>query len=63
LFPKDYKFVGLIHDECQIAVRKDLADQVGEVCLRAAEKCVDDFKFKCPLKAEYKVGESWAMTH
>lgn len=60
---KDYYFLGWIHDEVQIAVRKGLESQVGETAVRMASKAGEAFQFRCPLTAEYRQGANWAETH
>jgi DNA polymerase I len=60
---KDYYFLGWIHDEVQIAVRKGIEEQVGETAVRMASRVGEDFSFRCPLAAEYRQGSNWAETH
>lgn len=60
---KDYFFLGWIHDEVQIAVRKGIEEQVGQTAVRMATKVGEDFSFRCPLAAEYRQGSNWAETH
>ena len=59
----DYFFLGWIHDEVQIAVRKGIEEQVGQAAVRMASKVGEDFSFRCPLAAEYRQGSNWAETH
>lgn len=60
---KDYYFLGWIHDEVQIAVRKGLETQVGQTAVGMASKVGEEFAFRCPLAAEYRQGANWAETH
>ena len=60
---KDYFFLGWIHDEVQIAVRKGIEEQVGQTAVRMATKVGEDFSFRCPIAAEYRQGSNWAETH
>lgn len=60
---KDYFFLGWIHDEVQIAVRKGIEEQVGQTAVRMASKVGEDFSFRCPLAAEFRQGSNWAETH
>jgi DNA polymerase-1 len=60
---KDYYFLGWIHDEVQIAVRKGLEEQVGQTAVKMAAKVGKDFSFRCPLAAEFRQGSNWAETH
>ena len=60
---KDFYFLGWLHDEVQIAVRKGIEEQVGQTAVRMAAKVGEDFSFRCPLAAEYRQGSNWAETH
>lgn len=70
----DYKFVANVHDEWQIEVEADRAEEVGKLGAWAIEQSgkylgdLDDITKKpkgmrCPLAGEYKVGNSWKETH
>ncbi|HEY8402130.1 MAG TPA: DNA polymerase [Cytophagaceae bacterium] len=60
---KEYAFCANIHDEFEIEVREDLAEEVGQMAVNAIRKAGDYFGFRCPLDGEYKVGNNWAETH
>lgn len=62
-FDGDWAMLGWIHDEVQLAVREDLAEEFGEAVVEAAKAAGDHFKFKLPIGAEFKVGKNWAETH
>lgn len=59
----DWTLMGYIHDECQLAVREGLEDEFGKMVVECARKAGDFFKFRCPIDAEYKVGNDWAECH
>lgn len=59
----DFYFLAHIHDEVQIATKKGLEEIVGNATIEAAQKVAERFQFKCPLAAEYKIGQSWAECH
>ena len=59
----DAHFVANVHDEWQIEVREDLADEVGKLGVAAIEQAGRDFNLKCQLTGEYNVGNNWADTH
>ena len=59
----DYKLVASIHDEYQFEVRKDHAEEFGEVTRKAMKLTEESLKVRCPLDSEYKVGKTWAETH
>lgn len=60
---REYAFCANIHDEFQIEVREDLADEVGQMAVEAIRKAGKYFEFRCPLDGEYQVGNNWAETH
>ena len=59
----DFKLVASIHDEYQFEVRKDHAEELGEVTKLAMKLTEQSLKVRCPLDSEYKVGNTWAETH
>jgi len=70
LFHKDltkrkipFKVVVNVHDEWQIEVPEQYADEVGQSGVRAITDAGLEFKMSCPLTGEYKVGNTWKETH
>ena len=59
----NYEFVANIHDEWQIEVDPEIADDVGRKAAEAIRKAGEALSFKCPLAGEYRVGKTWADTH
>jgi DNA polymerase I-like protein with 3'-5' exonuclease and polymerase domains len=59
----DYEFMLNIHDEFQIATRKEHSDHVASTAVACIRKAGEHFKFRCRLDGEAKVGASWADTH
>ena len=59
----DYRLVASIHDEYQFEVRKDQAEEFGEVTKKAMKLTEESLHVRCPLDSEYKVGNTWAETH
>ena len=59
----DYKLVASIHDEYQFEVRKDQAEEFGEVTRTAMKLTEQSLNVRCPLDSEFQVGKSWADTH
>ena len=55
--------VAHVHDEMQLQVREDLAEQVGQLGVQSVKETQDVFGLRCPLDAEYKIGNNWAETH
>lgn len=59
----DWKQLAVVHDEVQIEVHKDHAEELAKgivFCIEAAGKF---FEVRCPLTGEYYVGLSWADSH
>mgnify|MGYP001991376646 CR=1 FL=1 len=52
-----------MHDEFQIEVPEDYVDIVGMAGVRAIKNAGIHYNMRCPLDAEYKVGNNWAETH
>jgi len=59
----DFKLVASIHDEYQIEVRKEHAQELGEVTKWAMKQAEQSLGVKCPLDSEFKLGNNWAETH
>jgi DNA polymerase I-like protein with 3'-5' exonuclease and polymerase domains len=59
----DARQVAVVHDEFQIEVRKDHADEVGELVKQSIIQAGKHFKLNTPLDAEYRTGNNWAETH
>jgi DNA polymerase-1 len=55
--------VGHFHDEMQVAVRKDIAEEVGKLAVECFERAGRHFNFRCPITGEFKTGANWAETH
>jgi hypothetical protein len=60
---KNFNFVLNVHDEWQMEVREDNAEEVGQLAVQAIRDAGDFFKFRCPLDGEFRIGNNWAETH
>jgi len=58
-----FKFVVNVHDEMQIEVPEQYAEQVGQAGVKAISDAGLAFEMNCPLTGEYKVGNTWMETH
>lgn len=58
-----FKFTANVHDEWQVEVPEQYADEVGQSGVRAITNAGLEFKMNCPLTGEYKVGNTWKETH
>jgi len=59
----DFKFVANIHDEWQVEVHKAHAEYFGKLGIEAIKEAGNYYNLRCPLDAEYKIGDSWNDTH
>ena len=59
----DYKFVANIHDEWQVEVRNEHAEDFGMLAVQAIKDAGFYFNMYCPLDGEYKIGVDWSETH
>lgn len=59
----DWTLLGWIHDEVQLAVREEMADDFGKAVVDCACRAGVYFNFNLPIGAEYSVGMNWAETH
>jgi DNA polymerase I-like protein with 3'-5' exonuclease and polymerase domains len=62
-FAKDYGIVAHIHDELQIEAKAGIEELVGKTAVQSIRQAGADFKFRCPLDGEFKIGSNWAETH
>ena len=58
-----FKLVANVHDEWQVEVPEQYADEVGQSGVRAIQNAGLEFKMNCPLTGEYKIGDTWKETH
>ena len=59
----DARQVAVVHDEFQVEVRKEHADEVGTIIVEAIQDAGKYFKLNCPMDGEYKIGTNWYETH
>ena len=59
----DFKFVANIHDEWQIEVHESHAEYIGRLGVEAIKEAGKYYNMKCPLDAEYNIGDNWSETH
>lgn len=59
----DYQQVLWVHDEVQLYVREEVADEIGRSAKATIKQVGEYFGLKVPLDGESKVGNSWAETH
>lgn len=52
-----------VHDEVQLSVLPQEAEDVGRIAAQAIAKAGESFDFRCPLAGDYDVGRTWAETH
>lgn len=55
--------VAWVHDELQMEVAEEYADEVGKLCIQAIERAGNKLGIRVPLTGEYKIGRNWATCH
>lgn len=59
----DYTQLGFIHDEVQLSVAPNQAQQAGEITTMAMKDVEHAIKFRCALDSEFQIGATWADCH
>ena len=59
----DYGFCANVHDEFQIEVREDRAEQAGKIASESIAEAGRSFGLLCPLSGAFAIGDNWAQTH
>lgn len=59
----DFAWVANVHDEFQIEVKTELAEEAGRIAARAIQEAGRIYGSRCPLAGEYKRGRNWRDTH
>ena len=59
----DAKFCANVHDEWQVEVSEEDAEQVGKMAVEAIEEAGVALGLRCPTTGEYNVGNNWKETH
>ncbi len=59
----DYRPLGFIHDEFQVSVAPEQAEQASFLITAAIKDVEHAIKFRCELDAEAKIGDNWAECH
>jgi len=59
----DYVFCLWVHDEYQVACRKGLENEIGEVLVACAKAAGQKYGFRVPLDSAFDIGQSWKDTH
>jgi DNA polymerase I-like protein with 3'-5' exonuclease and polymerase domains len=52
-----------VHDEVQLSVKPEEADDVGRIAAQSIADAGEAFSLRCPLAGDYDVGPTWAETH
>lgn len=55
--------LGWIHDEVQIAVRKEVVDEVAAILVSTMRDLTQHFGFRIPLDGDAKIGANWKECH
>lgn len=60
---EDYDQVAFVHDEVQLTVKENYAEEIGRVCVEAITSTGIGFGLRIPLSGEYSIGNNWGETH
>ena len=60
---QDFHQVAFVHDEVQLSVKKEYAEQIGKICVQAIQNTGEKFRFRIPLTGEFSIGQNWSETH
>jgi DNA polymerase-1 len=60
---EDYSQVAFVHDEVQLTVKENYAEEIGRLCVEAITLTGTKLGLRIPLSGEYSIGETWAETH
>jgi len=59
----DFAFCANVHDEVQMEVREELAEEAGRTFADAIRLAGEFYRLKCPLAGDFGIGRNWAETH
>lgn len=59
----DFAYLLNVHDEVQIEVNEEIAEEVAKICEDTFEEVTELLKFRIKLKGQANVGINWAETH
>lgn len=59
----NYEFIANVHDEWQLEVDEDKAEEVGRTAAEAIRLAGEYYEFRCKLAGSYDIGNNWAETH
>lgn len=62
-FGLDVSYVANVHDEFQLEVKSNQAEEVGKLAVWSIEEAGRQLSLKCPVTGEYRVGRNWKETH
>ena len=62
---KGYKVrrIGYMHDEAEFEAEEPIAQEIGDMIVKAIAKAGEFLKIKVPLAGEAKIGHNWRETH
>jgi DNA polymerase-1 len=55
--------VANVHDEFQMEVLPEYAEEIGQIAADAIRAAGEAFDLRCPLAGSSDVGQTWADTH
>lgn len=61
--PYQLGFVANIHDEFQMEVSEEIAEDIGKAAADAIREAGEVYALRCPMAGAYQVGLTWADSH
>jgi hypothetical protein len=55
--------IGYMHDEAEFEAEEPIAEEIGDMIVKAIAKAGEFLKIKVPLAGEAKIGHNWKETH
>lgn len=55
--------MGYFHDELQFSCPPEIAEEIGQLGVKAIRKAGEHLKMRVPMEGEYIVGEDWSRCH
>ena len=60
---REFAFVANVHDEFQMEVMPEYAEEVGAIASDAIRRAGEEFGLRVPLAGSSAIGQTWADTH
>lgn len=61
--PMTFSYCANVHDEVQLSVRPECAEELGQMFAQAITKAGEELGVRCRLDGAYDIGQNWKETH